>query len=192
MIGRRYWFALFALALLAAGSGYLAWLLRDRPDAQQFAGPPRSDYTLADFTLNALDSQGRRTFQVSGPRLVRRGDDGSIHVATPNYLLVDGGGKGWHGRSDAAWVDREGTVMKLQGHVEMRRDAASGEDPVELVTRDVTAWPREHRIATEAPATITQPGSILRGTGMRGDLDARILELMSDVHSTLQPARTKR
>lgn len=189
---RRYWLVLAALALLAAGSGYIAWLLRDRPDAQQFAGPPRSDYTLADFTLNALDSTGRRTFQVSGPRLVRRGDDGSIHVTTPDYLLIDGSGRPWRGHSDAAWVDREGSLMKLQGHVEMRRDAAPGEDPVELVSRDITAWPREHRIETDAAATISQPGSILRGTGLRGDLDARILELMSDVHSTLQPARKAR
>ena len=189
---RRYWLVLAELALLAAGSIYIAWLLRDRPDAQQFAGPPRSDYTLADFTLNALDSTGRRTFQVSGPRLVRRGEDGSIHVTTPDYLLIDGSGKAWRGHSDAAWVDREGLLMKLQGRVEMRRDAAAGEDPVDVVTRDVTAWPREHRIETQAPATISQPGSILRGTGMRGDLDARILELMSDVHSTLQPARKKR
>ena len=189
---RRYWLVFAVLAVLAAGSSYLAWLLRERPDAQQFAGPPRSDYTLADFTLNALDSSGRRTFQVSGPRLVRRGDDGSIHVTTPDYLLIDGGGKPWRGRSDAAWVDRDGSVMKLQGHVEMRRDAEPGETPVEVVTRDVTAWPRDHRIETDAAATISQPGSILRGTGMRGDLDARILELMSDVHSTLQPARKKR
>ena len=114
---RRYWLVLAVLVVLAAGSSYIAWLLRDRPDAQQFAGPPRSDYTLADFTLNALDSEGRRSFQVSGPRLVRRGEDGSIHVTTPDYLLVDGGGKPWRGRSDAAWVDRDGSVMKLQGHV---------------------------------------------------------------------------
>src|SRR5690606_30422562 len=152
----------------------------------------RSDYTLADFTLNALDSDGRRSFQVSGPRLVRRGEDGSIFVTTPDYLLIDGSGKAWRGRSDSAWVDREGSLMKLQGDVRMRRDADAGDEPVEVVTRDVTAWPREHRIETDAPATISQPGSILRGTGMRGDLDARILELMSDVHSTLQPARQKR
>lgn len=189
---RRYWLVLAVLALLAAGSGYVAWLLRDRPDAQQFAGPPRSDYTLADFTLNALDSTGRRTFQVSGPRLVRRGEDGSIHVTTPDYLLIDGSGRPWRGHSEAAWVNRDGSLMKLQGDVEMRRDPAAGEDPVELVTRDVTAWPREHRIETAAAATISQPGSILRGTGLRGDLDARILELMSDVHSTLQPARKPR
>ena len=90
--------------------------------------------------------------------------EGQSTLRGRRYLLVDGSGKGWHGRSDAAWVDREGTVMKLQGHVEMRRDAASGEEPVELVTRDVTAWPREHRIATDAPATISSTAWVYRST----------------------------
>jgi lipopolysaccharide export system protein LptC len=39
---------------------------------------------------------------------------------------------------------------------------------------------------TAEPATIVQPGSILRGTGMRGDLDAKELELLSDVHATIE------
>jgi lipopolysaccharide export system protein LptC len=40
---------------------------------------------------------------------------------------------------------------------------------------------------TAAPATIVQPGSILRGTGMRGDLNARELELLSNVHASIEP-----
>src|SRR5690606_27859379 len=135
---RRYWLVFATLAVLAAGSSYIAWLLRDRPDAQVFAGPPRSDYTLADFTLNALDSDGRRSFQVSGPRLVRRGEDGSIFVTTPDYLLIDGSGKAWRGRSDSAWVDRDGSLLQLQGVVEMRRDAEAGDEPGEAVTRHAT------------------------------------------------------
>jgi lipopolysaccharide export system protein LptC len=188
---RRYWLLVIALAALAAGSGWLAWLTRDRPNEQTFAGPPRSDYTLTDFTLDALDAAGKRTFQVSGPRLARRGDDGSIFVATPDYLLVDGSGHPWKGTSDAAWVDRDGTLMKLQGHVEMHREAGSDGRRVDVVTRDLTTWPKDKKMETAAPATITQPGSILRGTGMRGDLNAKALELLSDVHSTLQPKRAR-
>ena len=96
-------------------------LTRERPGPETFAGPPRSDYTLTDFTMNALDAAGQRTFQVSGPRLSRRGDDGSIFVTTPDYLLVDGSGHPWRGTSDAAWVNQDGSLMKLQGHVEMQR-----------------------------------------------------------------------
>jgi lipopolysaccharide export system protein LptC len=45
---------------------------------------------------------------------------------------------------------------------------------------------------TAAPATIAQQGSILSGVGMRGDLNEKVLELLSDVHSTLQPKSAAR
>lgn len=183
---RRYWILVVVLALLAAGTELLLWVTRERPDAQTFAGPPRSDYTLTDFTLNALDASGKRTFEVSGPTLSRRGDDGSIFVTTPDYTLIDGSGHPWKGKSDAAWVNKDGSLMKLQGHVEMHRAASGDQRAVDVETRDLTTWPKDKKMETAAATTITQPGSILRGIGMRGDLDTKSLELLSDVHSTLQ------
>ena len=188
---RRTWLAIALLAVLAIGSEWLLWLVRERPNSETFAGPPRSDYTLTDFTLDALDSAGQRTFQVSGPHLARRGDDGSIYVTTPDYLLIDGGGHPWTGKSESAWVNKDGSLMKLQGEVEMHRAAAGDDKPIDVVTRDLTTWPKDKKLETAAPATITQPGSILSGVGMRGDLNDKVLELLSDVHSTLQPSRTK-
>ena len=183
---RRYWLIVAVLAFFAAGTELLLWLTRDRTNAQTFAGPPRSDYTLEQFTLDALDSAGKRTFRVSGPRLSRRGDDGSIFVESPDYLLVDGGGHPWNGKSDSAWVDKEGEVMKLLGRVEMHRAAEAQEEPIDVVTSDLTTYPKKKTMETAAAATITQPGSILHGTGMRGDLNDKTLELLSDVSSTLQ------
>ena len=75
----------------------------------------------------------------------------------------------------------------------MHRQPAPDVKPVDVVTRDLTTWPKDKKMETAAPATITQPGSILRGIGMRGDLDTKVLELLSDVHATLEPqARTPR
>jgi len=183
---RRYWVIVFVLGLFVIGTEALLWLVRDRTNAQTFAGPPRSDYTLSDFTLDALDSAGKRTFQVSGPRLARRGDDGSIFVDAPDYKLVDGAGHPWTGKSESAWVNKEGTIMKLLGHVEMHRAGDDKSEPVDVVTSDLTTWPKDKKMETAAAATITQPGSILRGTGLRGDLNDKTLELLSDVSSTLQ------
>jgi lipopolysaccharide export system protein LptC len=188
-VERRQGRGILALAAVAAFSQWLVWPNRERPNAETYAGPPRSDYSLTDFTLTALDSSGARSFEISGPRLARRGDDGSIYVTTPDYLVVDGDGQPWRGHSDAAWVDRDGEVMKLEGRVEMENEPGPDERPVRLETRDLTARPRSRTLETAAPATITQPGSILRGVGLRGDLDAKTLELLSDVHSTLEPRR---
>jgi lipopolysaccharide export system protein LptC len=192
MTDRRLWFVATLLAVLGIALNIVYWLTRERTNVDTFAGPPRSDYTLSDFTLNALDSDGKLSFQTTGPRLARRGEDGSIFVATPDYVLYDGGGHAWKGTSESAWVSKDGAIMKLLGHVEMHRKAAKGVQPVDVVTRDLTTWPREKKMETAEPATIVQPGSILRGTGMRGDLDAKELELLSDVHATIEPRNRRK
>ena len=187
MTDRRLWFVAALLALAGIGLNIVYWVTRQRTNEQTFEGPPRSDYTLRDFTLNALDAQGKLSFQTVGPLLARRGDDGSIYVETPDYVIYDGSGNQWKGKSDSAWVNKDGTIMRLDGHVEMHRQPGKGVEPVDVVTRDLTTWPKDKKMETAAPATITEPGSILKGVGMRGDLNTKVLELLSDVHAIIEP-----
>ena len=187
MTDRRLWLVAALLARARIALNIVFWITRQRINVETFEGPPRSDYTLGDFTLNALDAEGNLSFQTIGPFLARRAEDGSIFVTTPDYVLFDGGGHAWKGKSDSAWVNKEGTIMKLQGHVEMHRQAEKGVQPVDLVTTDLTTWPKDKKMETAALATIIQPGSILRGIGMRGDLNTKELELLSNVHATIEP-----
>jgi lipopolysaccharide export system protein LptC len=192
MTDRRLWFVATLLAVLGIALNLVYWLTRERTNVDTFAGPPRSDYTLSDFTLNALDSDGKLSFQATGPRLARRGEDGSIFVATPDYVLYDGGGHAWKGTSESAWVSKDGAIMKLDGKVEMHRVPGGAVQPATIETADLVAWPKEQRMQTDAAARIVQPGSILRGVGMRADLDGKNLELLSDVHATLEtPGSTR-
>jgi lipopolysaccharide export system protein LptC len=141
MTDRRLWLVAALLALAGIVLNIVFWITRQRTNEQTFAGPPRSDYTLTDFTLNALDAEGKLSFQTVGPTLARRGEDGSIFVTTPDYIIYDGNGHQWKGRSDSAWVNKDGTIMRLDGHAEMHRQAAPGVQPVDVVTRDLTTWP---------------------------------------------------
>lgn len=187
LIDRRFVTLVVILALLAAGSQILVYLTRPPPLEPSFSGPPRSSYTLDNFALNALDSEGRLSFTISGPRLTRRSEDGSIFVSTPDYVMVDKEGRPWVGESDAAWVNQDGSLMKLEGHVMMQSVASETVAPAILSTSDLIAMPKAKKLETTAPAQISQPGSILRGTGLRGDLNTKVLELLSDVHNTFEP-----
>ena len=92
-IDRRFVATVILLAVLAAATQAMLWLIRPAAPGPTFSGPPRSGYTLDNFSLNALDENGKLSFTVSGPRLTRRGNDGSIFVSTPQYLITDKDGK---------------------------------------------------------------------------------------------------
>ncbi|WP_440222140.1 LPS export ABC transporter periplasmic protein LptC [Dokdonella sp. MW10] len=191
MSGRRR-IVIVVLALVAATTQILLWLTRPRPEPEPFRGPPRSGYALETFTLHALDDQGKLAMTVSGPRLVRGAEDGSIFVTTPDYVLVDNDGNPWIGTSQSAWVNRDGSTMRLEGDVRMRRTPTPTLKPATIETADLTIHPKARTLATDAPARITQPGSILSGTGLRGDLNTRTMEFLSDVQNTFEPNRKRR
>jgi len=199
---RRTWLAVALLAFVALATQALVWVFVPREDENTFIGPPRSDYTLANFTLDALDEQGKHSFTMAAPRLARKEDDGSIFVTAPAYEIVDNGGNLWKGTSESAWVNKDGTVMKLDGAVDMRRLETEKVQPVQMLTRDLTITTdpkskdnpqaeRERRMETAAATIIRDPQTIAQGVGMKSDLTLKTLEFLSDFHSTTQPAKLR-
>ena len=184
---RKTLLTIFVLALLAVAAQVLVWVLRPHDNTNEFVGPPRSDYTLRNFTIDALDDNGTLSFRVIGPRLSHKGEDGSVFVDTPDYVMLDNNGNTWKGKSDAAWVNKDGTIMRLDGHVEMHRQPTDKVTRADIVTSDLTTWPKDKKMETAAPVTMTDPDSVVSGTGMKSDLGLKVMELFADVHSTMQP-----
>ncbi|MBS0516751.1 MAG: LPS export ABC transporter periplasmic protein LptC [Proteobacteria bacterium] len=208
MIERRTWLVIIVLAVIAFAAWMEVWLMRARDTSEDFTGPPRSDYTMNDFTLDALDSEGAHSFTVTGPRMSRRGDDGSVYVTRPNYEIVDNSSNTWKGTSDSAWVDKDGNVMKLEGKVLMHREPTDKAERVDLDTNDLTittdpklkdaqghpvanAPHRNKRMETAAPTRIVETDNTAYGVGMKADLDLKTVELLSDVHIVSMPGKGK-
>jgi lipopolysaccharide export system protein LptC len=199
---RRSYLAIALLAFVALATQALVWVFVPREDESTFIGPPRSDYTLANFTLDALDEAGHHSFTMAAPRLVRKEDDGSIYVTTPNYEIVDNGGNLWKGTSESAWVNKDGTIMKLDGDVDMHRLETENVTPVQMLTRDLTITTdpksksnpqaeRDRRMETAAPTIIRDPQTVARGVGMKSDMTLKTLEFLSEFHSVTQPGKLR-
>lgn len=198
---RRSYLAIVALAVIALATQALVWVFVPRDVENTFVGPPRSDYTLANFTLDALDEQGHHSFTMVAPRMARKEDDGSIYVTTPNYEIVDNGGNLWKGTSDSAWVNKDGTIMKFEGAVDMHRLETEKVTPVQMLTRDLTVTTdpktkdpkqqRERRMETAALTTVIDPGTVAHGVGMKTDMTLKTVEFLADFHSTTQPGKLR-
>ncbi|MFC5524700.1 LPS export ABC transporter periplasmic protein LptC [Rhodanobacter ginsengisoli] len=191
---RRLPAATLAIALAAGVSQLLLWWLGPAPRTNDFVGPPRSGYTLTNARVSEYNAEGRPSFYLQAPHLERREGDDSLYLNSPTFQLPakQPGVPDWHGKSLYGWVNKSGTLLKLQGPVAMHRPAFDKSPATDLHTSDVTAWPKENRLETDAPARIIQGASTISGVGMRANLTNKHLELLDDVHSTFMPAESHR
>lgn len=188
---RRSFGLMIVLALAAIGSWLLIQWLKPPPKPNEMVGPPRSSYTLNDFTLDALGEDGAPAFRLVAPYLARREGDDSLYVNAPVYTIYGTDSADWHGTSQYAWVSADNSLVKLIGKVDMRRPATTTAKEAEVHTSDATVWTRDKRMASAAPSVIQQTGSILRGVGMKADMNTHSLELLANVHATLTPPSRK-
>jgi len=114
---------------------------------------------------------------------------------------VDNSGNVWKGTSESAWVNKDGTIMKLLGKVEMHRIPTEKVTPIQLLTTDLTVLtdpkvknsqqPRDRRMETEALTTVIYPETIAHGVGMKTDMTLKTVEFLAEFHSITQPAKLR-
>lgn len=190
MTRQRLVTSLALLALAVALVQLAIWWLKPPPQPRALVGPPRSGYTLRDFTLYAYAPSGALSFRMRSPSLERREGDQSLYIDQPRFLLPparDAAGAPWHGTADYGWVNADQTMFKLMGKVDMERAAYGDVPSAAIQTSDVTAWPRDHRLATDQPAHLREGTSTMSGVGLRANFDSKHLELLHDFHGTFAP-----
>jgi lipopolysaccharide export system protein LptC len=175
------------LGVLALVTQWLLWLERPPERGDTFVGPPRSDYVAIDYALVARDEKGAFAFAADGPRAVRHPFLGSFDLDEPRLRFRDNDGNIWHGRSHDGWVNKEGTVVKLAGEALLNREPRPNIDPITVASEHLTAHTDTKELMSDDPVTVTEPGSILRGTGMLAKLDQQHLDLMSAVSLHYDP-----
>jgi lipopolysaccharide export system protein LptC len=191
---RRLPAATLAIALAAGVTQLLLWWLGPAPRTNDFVGPPRSGYTLSNAKVIEYNAEGLPGFRLQSPHLERREGDESLYLNSPTFQLPakQAGVPDWQGESLYGWVNKGGTLLKLQGPVNMHRPTFGDTPAAEIHTADVTAWPKENRLETAAPAQMMQGGTRISGIGMRANLNDKHLELLDDVHATFPPHQRKR
>jgi lipopolysaccharide export system protein LptC len=104
-----------ALLLAAVTTGWLAW--NKRQHATAAGAQSRADYVLYDFQIVALDADGKESMTLRAPHLARNGQDETLDIQTPLFLMPDGDGKHWQLAAATGWVSADGNEMRLRGGV---------------------------------------------------------------------------
>ncbi|MEO8809911.1 MAG: LPS export ABC transporter periplasmic protein LptC [Rhodanobacter sp.] len=193
---RRVPAAIVLVAVAAGGSQLLLWWLGPAARTHDFVGPPRSGYTLTGARVTEYGLDGRPGLHVQSPHLERREGDDALYLNAPTFQMPARlpGVPDWQGQSLYGWINKAGTVLKLQGPVSLHRQAfadARGmvQPEASLHTSEVTAWPKENRMETAEPVQMTQGDRRMSGLGMRANLTDNHLELLDDSHGTFPPRK---
>ncbi len=184
---------LIAGLILTLGLGsWLAWHLRLPAPANDFVGPPRSDYTLDDFHLVVLDELGAESFVTIGPYLARDPNTESMALDKPHFTFPAKDGKGdWNGFAEDGWIDKKGTEVRLSRGVILDGPKSETNGLVKIRTDRITVLPKEQTAHTDAAVTITRDASILTGVGMDANMKTKLITLLSTVrfHNVPAPRR---
>jgi lipopolysaccharide export system protein LptC len=175
---------LLVLAVVLVGAAVWQWRQQQVPPTP---APQRSDYVLRDFEMTAMDSLGRESFTVRGPYLQRDVAGRSISLVQPRFSFPDAGGGRWDARSDAAWVSPDADMVKLLDQVRMVGPPSPAGISTRLETERLTVFPDRNEATSERRVTVTQGDSILSGTGLRADMQAKRFQLLSDVKGRYAP-----
>jgi lipopolysaccharide export system protein LptC len=183
----RTMIAIVVLAVLAPASWFLERWVAGPPAVNDFVGPPVSDYELYTSKVWSYDVNGVLNFIMVSPRMNRRAGDESLYINQPEFTVLakKPGVPNWEGNSPYGWVNKTGTLMRLDGPVFMKRPAYPQGPMATLCTSNVTGWPKENRMETADPATMTQGATVMNGVGMRANLNDNHMELLHDVHGVL-------
>lgn len=183
------------LVTLAAGlAQLLLWWVGPAAKPNDFVGPPRSGYVLYNSRMWSYNPLGQLAIRMQTPHLERRDGDDTLYINAPVFEISakKPGVPDWDGHSLYGWVDKSGTLIKLQGPVHMQRPAftdAKGQPQAKVTidTSEVTAWSKEDRMETAEAAHVVQGARTLDGIGMRANLNDNHLELLDASQGTFPP-----
>jgi lipopolysaccharide export system protein LptC len=176
------------LLVLAAGSSLLVWKLRPQPRPPKVE-EARSDYTLENFELVTLDEDGKESFSVRAPRLVRDPQGKALTITKPNFSFPAKGGGRWAANAGSAWVGPKGELVRLQDNVNMVGPPGEAGERTRLRAAELEIEPKQDKASSRSVVTITRGDSILKGTGLKADLATHRVQLLKDVQGRYAPRR---
>lgn len=178
---------ILALLVLAGLSTVAVWKLQPprKPHVPQQA---KSDYTLENFELVTLNSQGQEAFTVNAPRLERDPEGKSLTLTLPKFSFPDKGGDGrWLATSDSAWVGPKADEVRLISQVDLLGPVSERGERTHFQTESLKVFPHQNRALTEDAVTVTRANSILHATGLRADMKSHQINLLADVKGRYVP-----
>jgi lipopolysaccharide export system protein LptC len=181
--------------LLGALAALTYWLnAQVRVAGPSFDGSSRhdADVFVDNFKAINLDKDGRIRQALIATHAQHFPDDDTTVLESPQIAFTEPGRPRLDVTADHATVTGDREHAYFEGNVKAVREATTGADgkidgPVTFASEFLQVIPKEDRVVTDRPVTITDPRGTINATGLEYDDKAKTLKLKSRVSGQLQP-----
>lgn len=145
---------------------------------------------MLDATMRQYKEDGTLKTKLSTKNWTNYQSEKYSVLDNPKMTIYKQDGKIWNIVSKKAKVtdldDQEKTVT-LSEDVHINRQQTTNTSKVDLFTQELHYYPDSNNIKTDKKVELNQPGLIIQGKGLSGNLDAQDVKILNDVKTKYTP-----
>lgn len=178
---------LILLIIVAIGSAWYMNRLTVTESKNLSTQAVAPDYYLENFTTTSMDIDGKPKNRLQALYMAHYPDDDTSELLSPSMQFFRPGKRPMTVKSEKGWLTADNEVILLQGDVEIYEDDEFGQRTLQVETKNARVLPNQDYAETDEFTTIISGRLTITGTGMRAFLKDSRLEILNDVHTTIEP-----
>ena len=184
------WSPVLLLGSLAAMTYWLNTQVRIAVPESDGSSRHDPDLFASDFKAINLDQDGRVRQALTAASAQHFPDTDVTTFESPVIVFTDPGKPRLEVTADHGSLTGDRENVYLEGHVKAVRDAAEGEErsgPITVTSDYLHIIPKEDRVVTDRPVTITDPRGTVNAVGLELDNKAKTIKFKSHLSGQLEP-----
>lgn len=183
-------FPLIIVALLAAASFWLEYVVRNETRSGYGKNRHDPDAIVENFTLERFNAEGSLSSRLEARKLTHYPDTDTAEIMKPQVSFPQKNGVTTTFHSESALADNRQSKITLIGKVKGERPASPSNLAQTLSADEMTVWTEEEIVRTHLPIRVTSGNSQLDAIGAEWNNLTGQLSLHSFVRATIQPGKT--
>lgn len=175
-----------ALAILAAGTWWLAFIQEPEVDVVTAKASHKIDYFLKHFEILSMTLTGEPRQRLQAQYMQHYTDDDSTEITQPIMTMYTPDKPDLHIESETGYISSDGELVLLNGAVHIKRDALKNIAALDIDTHNLRVQLLNDFAETDEFVTIKSGNNNIEGIGLRAHfrepINIKILEQVKGRH----------
>lgn len=184
--------SLIAIAMLAGLAAGTYWLVqRTLPsdaDRAPYVKQHIPDYYADDMVISMLSASGLTQYRVNAVHMTHYEDDQTTAMTLPAVRAFTPDQPEVTATSQRGTLNADMSVVDLYDHAVVVRQAGPRDPEMRALSEHFQVLVNEDIVRTEMPVQLFRGSSVMYGDGMIFNNISRAVQLLGNVHGTIQPA----